>query len=208
MTPIQFHYPYFIVIDKFNAELSPLHWSARLVDSVNTEDGEYLVVERLLAAQDDNRNPDAIRIDFGTFLMVFGQRLYVWNRYADGLEIRQYHLDHEDVQGTMITDFVEIGPLVPGTQPHPNMMSYDHFVTFIRKPDLVTKEDYYEKYVIIHLHGQSVTMIPFDSFNETGGDPLYMWPALAVLDISKGLLHGLGMRMGSFTLSLDVNHLT
>lgn len=207
MTPIQFHYSYFIDVDKFNAELSPLHWSARLVDSVNTEDGEYLVVERLLAAQDDNHNPDAIRIDFGTFLMVSGQRLYVWNRYADGLEIRQYQLDQADIQGTMITDFVEIGPLVPGIQPHSNKMTYEHFVTFIRKPDLVTREDYYEKYVIIYLHGQSVTMIPFDSFNETGGDPLYMWPALASLDPHTGMLHGYGMRMGSFSEQLDVSQL-
>ena len=206
MTPLQYHYPYFIQIERFNEDLLATGWKARIVPPAGKHE-EYLVIERqnIDPAQ---QSMHALRIDFRTFLMVSGQMLYAWIRYSDGLEIRQYHLDHEDVQSTMIIDFVEISPLVPGTQPRPTKMSYDHFVTFIRKPDLVTKEDYYEKYVIIYLHGQSVTMIPLDSFNETGGDPLYMWPALAVLDISKGQLHGVGMRMGSFTISLDLNQLT
>lgn len=206
MTPYQYHYPYFIQIERFNEDLLATGWKARIVPPSDKHE-EYLVIERqnIDPAQ---QSMHSLRIDFRTFLMVSGQMLYAWTRYADGLEIRQYQLDQADIQATRIIDFVETGPLVTGIQPHPNKLSYEHFVTFIRKPDLVTKEDYYEKYVIIYLHGQSVTMIPLDSFNETGGDPLYMWPALAVLDINKGLLHGTGMRMGSFTIPFDVHKLT
>jgi len=207
MTPFQYHYSYFIELDHFNAALSPIGWKARIELDNSKDKEEYMIIEKI-SLDTSQHEVQSLRIDFRTFLMISGQRLYAWKRYADGLEIRQYQLDQTDVQGTMITDFVEIGPLVPGKHPHANKMAYEHFVTFIRKPDLITLEDYYEKYVIIHLHGQNVTMIPFDSFNETGGDPLYMWPALATLDLSTGLLHGIGMRMGSFTIPLDLNQFT
>jgi hypothetical protein len=71
------------------------------------------------------------------------------------------------------------------------------------KPNLAIKEDFHERFVIVILHGVFITVIPFDRFNETGGDPLYMWPALASIDIETGKLYGHGMRMGSFEEQLD-----
>lgn len=202
MTPIQYHFPYFIEVSKFNADLAPQHWVARIVNPHNKNESESILLEPSDYKDDTEKERPSLRFDFGTFLMVQNTILYAWRRYEDGLLIRQYDLREVNPVLSMLEEFIDIMATEPGGHAHPTCMTYQHFVTFIRKPNLIVKEDYHERYVIILLHEDFITLFPFDSFNETGGDPLYMWPALATLDPETGKLHGHGMRMGSFTVQL------
>jgi len=202
MTPVQYHLPYFIELSKFNADLASHQWIANIEIPKSKNESEMLILEPMGINDEAGKASPALRFDFGTFLMVQGHFLFAWRRYEDGLLIRQYDFREEDPGIAMAEDFIDIITTDPGKHPRPAMMAYHHFVTFIRKPNLNVKVDYHERYVIILLHGDCITVIPFDSFNETGGDPLYMWPALATLDPDTGKLYGHGMRMGSFTVQL------
>ncbi len=186
-----------------NAALWSMQWKAEIVGTKTKDDHEYLSIQKI--ETQDASIPEAleIKVEYHEFLMVDGPKLYCWRKYEDGLLVRQFQLDDDDPQASMLSEFIEIIKLNPGKHPHPTPLIYDHFVTFWRKGNLVQKEDWYEKYVIIHLHHQEISIIPFDSFNETGGDPLYMWPALATLDVENGVLYGHGMRMGSFTVKMS-----
>jgi hypothetical protein len=202
MTPVQYHFPYFIELSKFNADLTPLEWKARIEIPQSKNESEILFVEPIVIKSKSGKVGSSIRFDFGTFLMVQDYLLYAWRRYEDGLLIRQYDLREEDPGVSLLEEFVDITATEPGRQAHSTRIGYHHFVTFIRKPNLIVREDYHERYVIVLLHEDNLTVIPFNSFNETGGDPLYMWPALATLDLDAGKLYGHGMRMGSFTVQL------
>ncbi len=202
MTPIQYHFPYFIEPGNLNADLAPLQWIARIEIPQSKNESEILVLEPIGIKDETGKPGPPLRFDFGTFLMVQGHTLFAWSRYEDGLLIRQYDLREENPGSSMAEDFIDIMTTDTGKHQRPTRMAYHHFVTFIRKPNLIVKEDYHEQYVIVLLHEDVVNIIPFDNFNETGGDPLYMWPALATLDPDTGKLYGHGMRMGSFTVQL------
>lgn len=202
MTPIQYHFPYFIELSKFNADLSPLRWVAQIVPPQNKNESESILLKPIAINGEIGEQGPSLRFDFGTFLMVQSHILFAWRRYQDGLLIRQYDLRDVDPGLSMLEEFIDINATEPGRHSRSTKLTYHHFVTFIRKPNLMVKEDYYERYVIVLLHEDVITVVPFDSFNETGGDPLYMWPALATLDVESNKLHGIGMRMGSFTVQL------
>lgn len=203
MTSLQHHYPFFLDMEVLNSILLDLDWKAVIVEG-NTNDGDaYLAIRKILNDETNKLQPAEIEIGYHEFFMVDGLTLYCWRKYEDGLLVRQFQLDKNDPHASMLSEFMEIIQLDPGRHPHSTQLTYAHFVTFWRKGNLVQKEDWHEKYVIIHLHHQEISIIPLDSFNETGGDPLYMWPALATLDVEKGILYGLGMRMGSFTVAMS-----
>ncbi len=203
MTSLQHHYPFFLDMATLNGALLPLFWKAEIAGAATKDENEYLSIKRMVNNGDPVPQTLEIRVGYHEFLMVVGSTLYCWRKYEDGLLVRQFQLNDDDPHATMLSEFIEAIKLDPGTHPHSTQMTYDHFVTFWRKENLVQKEDWYEKYVIIHLHHQEISIIPFDSFNETGGDPLYMWPALATLDVEKGVLYGHGMRMGSFSVVIS-----
>ena len=202
MTPFQYHFPYFFDLARFNADLAPYHWVARNVQPQSKNESESILLEPTDTKDGSGKQSPSLHFDFGTFLMVHNHLLYAWRRYEDGLLIRQYDLREVNPEISMLEEFIDIMATEPGRQAHTTRMTFHHFVTFIRKPNLIVKEDYYERYVIILLHEEFLTLIPFDTFNKTGGDPLYMWPALATLDPETGKLYGHGMRMGSFTVQV------
>lgn len=202
MTPVQYHFPYFIELSQFNADLAPLKWIARIEIPPSKNESEILHLAPMAVKGEAEMIVPSLRFDFGAFLMVQDHILYAWRRYEDGLLIRQYDLREVNPELSMLEEFIDIMATEPGRHAHTTRMTYHHFVTFIRKPNLIVKEDYYERYVIILLHEELLTLIPFDTFNETGGDPLYMWPALATLEPETGKLYGHGMRMGSFTVQV------
>lgn len=202
MTPIQYHFPYFIELSNFNSDLAPYHWVAHHVLPQSKNESESILLEPMDTEGGNGKQSPSLHFDFGTFLMVHNHLLFAWRRYEDGLLIRQYDLREVNPELSMLEEFIDIMATEPGRHAHTTRMTYHHFVTFIRKPNLIVKEDYYERYVIILLHEEFLTLIPFDTFNETGGDPLYMWPALATLEPEAGKLYGHGMRMGSFTVQV------
>ena len=202
MTPLQHHYPFFLDMATLNVTLLPLLWKAEIVATQAKDDHEYLSIQKIVSEDASKPQAPEIKVGYHEFLMVIGARLYCWRKYEDGVLVRQFQMDDDDPHASMLSEFIEAIRLDPGTHPHPTQLTYEHFVTFWRKENLVQKEDWHEKYVIIHLHHQEISIMPFNSFNETGGDPLYMWPALATLDVEKGILYGHGMRMGSFTAEI------
>lgn len=202
MTPLQYHFPFFLDLKALNAELFPMQWMAGVSDSEDSERPAYLTIERIGNSNHASKMQSSIKVGFHETLMIQDNRLFCWKKYDDGLFVRQFDLTGEDPNSAMLSEFIEILSLEPGKHAHTTTLSYSHFVTFIRKGNLVRKEDYFEQYVILLMHRMELSIIPFYSFNETGGDQMYMWPALASLDIASGKLHGHGMRMGSFTIEL------
>ncbi len=207
MTPIHYHFPYFIELSKFNADLAPQRWVARIMPPQNKNEGECILLEPIVVSDEAGKEIPLLRFDFGIFLMVQRHLLFAWRRYEDGLLIRQYDLREVDPGISMLEEFIDIIATEPGRHSRSTSLTYHHFVTFIRKPNLMVREDWYERYVIVLLHEDFISVIPFDSFNETGGDPLYMWPALASLEVESGKLYGHGMRMGSFDVQLELGML-
>jgi len=202
MTSLQHHYPFFLDLPALNETLLPLRWKALIVDASTKDDDEYLSIMKILTEHPLLSQSVEIKVGSYEFLMVNGPKLYCWRKYEDGLLVRQFQLDDDDPQATILSEFIEAANISSGKHPHHTQLTYEHFVTFWRKDNLVQKEDWYEKYVILHIHHQEISIIPFNTFNETGGDPLYMWPALATLDVEKGILYGHGMRMGSFEVAI------
>jgi hypothetical protein len=202
MTSLQHHYPFFLDMEVLNRTLFDLNCKAVIVEG-NTNDGDtYLAIRKMLPDETNVLHPAEMKIGYHEFLMVNGQKLYCWRKYEDGLLVRQFNLDDDDPRISMLSEFIETIKLNPGVHPHPTQRTFEYFVTFWRKDNLVQKENLYEKYVIVHMHHQEVSIIPFGNFNESGGDPLYMWPALATLDAEKGIIYGHGMRMGSFEVAM------
>jgi hypothetical protein len=76
------------------------------------------------------------------------------------------------------------------------------FVTYVRKSDLKYDLNYYENFCIVIVRAETIDVIPFDSFNKTGGDYGYIWPATARLDFEHNEIKGKGMRMADFTIQL------
>ena len=77
------------------------------------------------------------------------------------------------------------------------------FITYIRKEDLKYDQDYYERFVIVVINRDDISIIPFDWFNKSGGDYGYVWPAVARFDKDKSKLYGQGMLMADFTLDIE-----
>lgn len=201
LTPMQYHYPHFLDIARLNADLRPWHVQA-VVQNSETPDSEHLAIKHRDPLSGDLATKPFLVFGPGTFLMVQASRLYAWQKYTNGLLIRQYALDQENIPASLQEDFIDIEKVAPGIHQRKPAVHFDHFVTFIRKPNLVTQEDWYEKYVIVHLHQDRIQIVPLDMLNETGGDPMYVWPALASWSPTKGILYGHGMRMGSFEVSM------
>lgn len=203
MTPFQYHFPHFLDIEKLNQSLASFGLSVHLFTDRYQNTTEHLIIENV--KHDSNSNPNhRLVFSYGTFLMIHNSSLFTWQKFSEGLEICQYNLAQHDIKTSMQSEFVNVLDLTPGRHPHPTPLQYDHFITFIRKENLITPDASFEKYVIVVLHEQNMTIIPFDDFNETGGDPMYKWPALASLDLTTGKIHGIGMRMGTFTIQMQI----
>ena len=199
MTSYQHHYPYFLDLQKLNASLSPHGWHAGTELDAKTKE-EILVLRK--AGHEPGDHPSSLVVYPRTFIMVNRTILYLWIKYSDGVVIRIYDLTSAPDGQTPIEEFIDIQGRAPGTYQVSLKGMYEHFVTFGRKENLVTPENWHEKYVILHLHDDQLTIRPLTEFNETGGDPMYQWPALASFNPSTGILYGHGMRMGSFEVKL------
>ena len=199
MTPYQHHYPHFLDLQKLNESLSAHGWHAGTGPDAKTKT-EVLVFRR--TDKDVSDNSSSLVVYPRTFIMINRTFLYLWIKYSNGVMIRMYDLALVPGDQTPVEDFIEIQSRAPGNYQLPVKGLYEHFVTFARKENLVTPESGHEKYVILHLHGDQLTIRAFTEFNETGGDPMYQWPALASFNPATGILYGHGMRMGSFEVRL------
>ena len=199
ITPYQHQYPHFLDLIKINEVLKPFSWHAR-IEKDGEQEADVLCIRKVKSKDNDARA--VIKLFAGTFLMIHPSWMYAWIRYKEGLLIRIYDLSSAESEPSC-EEFIDIESRKAGVHEIQPKGIYDHFVTFIRKHNLHTPEDWHEKYVIVHLHGQRLEILPFTTFNETGGDPMYQWPALASLNTATGMLYGHGMRMGSFEVKIQ-----
>ncbi len=76
MTPLQHHFPYFIELSKFNADLAQHHWMAHIVTSQGKNESESILLVPMDINVEYERESPSLRFDFGTFLMVQSHMLY------------------------------------------------------------------------------------------------------------------------------------
>lgn len=205
LTPYQHHFPHFLDISRLHADLKPSGLRPVIHLDPNTKE-DVLALKKTDKTTGDVASQPTITIGAGTFLMVDGAYFYGWQRFTNGLLIRQFKLHEEDIHASMQEDFIDILEYPPGIHHRKSSLRYRHFVTFVRKSNLHVAEDWYERFVILYLHEDQMQIIPMDAFNETGGDPMYVWPALASLNPETMILYGHGMRMGSFQINLPSLH--
>lgn len=202
MTPKQFHYPLFFNLQEVNGLLKPLGWQCFIREVASEQEPEKAVISKRDERHEVDSDPNEVILTSYTFLMIQSSRLFTWSKYEDGLLIRQFDLLASQIHTSLLEAFIPVGPLVVGQQKHSTVLTFDHFVTYIRIPNLPQPESHFEQYVVIHLHGGYITVIPMDEFNASGGDPMYVWPVLASYEPQSGILYGLGMRMGEFSMRL------
>lgn len=194
----------FFNLQEFNSHLAPSGWMCRLSEASKGASQHTPEIVRLQQSDPSGQSVAPIPVKNYEFLMVQDHRLYIWQKFENGILIRQYTLSDESGSGKPLEEFIPIASKSPGRNAHPSRLTYHHFVTYIRKSDLVQPDDRHEKYVVLYLHQDQLHVIPMQEFNATGGDPMYVWPVLASYDASSDTLYGAGMRMGTFSMKLGI----
>lgn len=190
LTSRQFYFPYFFNERDFRKLISPFNLTTEVKFNEKTKMASEINLK--------NNNETKLTIEFGQSLMVENGNLTIWSTNKDRLTIKQIELDFE-------SDFkiieIEIPKLELGVNQLENNLNLTNFTTYIRSEKIKYDLDYYETFAIILITDNLVELIPFDWFNEKGGDYGYVWPALAQID-TNGNLIGSGMRMENFKTEL------
>ncbi len=188
-------------IPRINEELKEFEMMASIQIDHDRNVEEQLIIQ----GKQSGRAGPRIAIHHRDLCMIRENLFFHWTKYENGIEINQYDLLEENFVATGKTEFIDITLLEPGIHHRTTILNYHYFVTFFRKTNLERKENFHEQYVIIILHENKINIIPLEQFNESGGDPLYVWPAVASLETTTGKLHGYGMRMGSFSIDISMH---
>ncbi len=190
LTSKQFYFPYFFNEHDFRKLISPFNLTTEVKFNEKTKMASELVLI--------NNNETKLTIKFGQRLMIENENLTIWSTDKDTLTIKTFDLEFNS-ESKIIE--IEIPILELGVNQIENNLSLTNFITYIRSEKVKYDLDYYETYAIIVITDNVVEMIPFDWFNEKGGDYGYVWPALAQID-TNGNLIGSGMRMENFKTEL------
>ena len=204
MTPIQFYFPYFFILNKFNKALSAFNLSSYLMYDEKTKMANEIVITEKHPLLFFKSKAKLLTIPFGATLMFQNKNLFYWSTDYDTLEITQ--IDLSTLIETPITTKQKIN-LVKfsfGHNKFETKLELVDFVTYTRKDDLKYNQDYYESFVIVIISKDDINIVPFDWFNKTRGDYGYVWPATAQFDKEKGKLYGCGMRIADFTVDIDI----
>ena len=200
MTPIQFYFPYFFKIDTFNKELKPFGLSSYITYNSKTQMPDSLIITKHQLFGLIGSKPTLLTIPLGVTLMIQLDNLFYWKTDYDIIDITQTKLDSLENPTKQISRTIDLEKTSIGHNNINTDLELVDFVTFVRKQDLTYKQDYYEKFAIVIINKDDINIIPFDWFNEKGGDYGYVWPATARLDKEK--LYGQGMRMSDFCIKL------
>ena len=185
MTPIQFYFPYFFKIDTFNKELKPFGLSSYITYHSKTQMPDSLIITKHQLFGLIGSKPVLLTIPFGVTLMIQSDKLFYWKADYDIIDITQTKLDSLDNPTKQISRTINLEKINIGHNNIHTDLELIDFVTFVRKKDLTYKQDYYEKFAIVIINKDNINIIPFDWFNEKGGDYGYVWPATARLDKKK-----------------------
>jgi len=186
LTSRQFYFPYFFNERDFRKLISPFN----LTTVVKFNEKTKMASELDLINNDETK----LKVEFGQSLMVENGNLTIWSTNKDTLTIKKIDLEFDSDSKTIE---IEIPKLEIGINQLENNLNLRNFTTYVRSEKIEYDLDYYETFAIIVITDNVVEMIPFDWFNEKGGDYGYVWPALAQIN-TNGNLIGSGMRMGDF----------
>jgi len=190
LTSRQFYFPYFFNESEFRKLISPFNLTTEVKFNEKTKMASELDIT--------NNNETKLTIEFGQSLMVENGNLMIWSTDKDTLTIKKIDLEF-DSDSKIIK--IEIPKLKLGTNQLENSLNLTSFITYIRSEKIKYDLDYFETFATVVITDNEVEMIPFDWFNEKGGDYGYVWPALAQID-ANGNLIGSGMRMENFKTEL------
>lgn len=190
LTSRQFYFPYFFDKRVFSKLISPFG----LMAEVRCNEKTKIASELNLISQKEIK----LTIGFGQSLMVQDGDLMIWSANKGSLIINKFNLEFNSEPKTIE---IEIQKLEIGVNQFENDLGLTNFVTYIRSDKIKYNLDFHESYGIIIITGNTVELIPFDWFNEKGGDYGYVWPAVAQLDSNENLI-GDGMRMGCFKIGI------
>jgi hypothetical protein len=199
MTPTQYYFPYFFHLDTFNKEVKEFGLTTSVTYNSKTEMPDTLLLSR------KGSNDVLLSIPFGTTLMVQADKLFYWKAGYDFLEIIQVQLTDLVNTTKHLNERIGLLKLKIGHNEFATNLDLRDLVTFVRKEDLTYQQDYYEKFAIVIINTSDINIVPFDWFNQIGGDYGYVWPAIARMD--KNRLYGQGMRMANFSVELDKAYL-
>ena len=135
--------------------------------------------------------------------MVQGDKLFYWQTSNNQIDITQVSLFNLAEEPEIVNTKVDLERLHTGKNTVRTYLDIEYLVTYTRKDSITYDQGYYEKFVILLIKKEQITIMPFDWFNKTAGDYGYVWPATARLDQEKGILYGKGMRMSDFCVKLD-----
>ena len=190
LTSKQFYFPHFFNEYDFRKLISPFNLTTAVTFNEKTK----------IASELDliNDKESKLTIEIGHSLMIENENLTIWSTNKDTLKIKKFDLEFKS-EPEIIE--IEIPKLELGINQIVNNLSLTNFVTYIHSNKIKYDLDYYESFAVVVITDNVVEMIPFDWFNEKGGDYGYVWPALAQID-TKGNLIGSGMRMDNFKTEL------
>lgn len=200
MTAVQFYFPYFFNLDKFNKSLSQFGLSSDLTYNEKTKMPNELLIKKKSFFKS---TPTLFTISFGATLMVHNDKLFYWSADYDILNISQIEL--RDLSNTikLKNQKIDLRQFSLGHNKFNTDFEINNFVTYTRKEDLKYDQGYYEKFVLVFISKGDINIIPFDWFNKSGGDYGYVWPATAQFDKEKNKLYGQGMRMDDFVIDIE-----
>lgn len=203
MTASQFYFPYFFDLDKFNDLLAQFGLSSYLTMDDKIKMPKELVVTKKSFLNFLKPKSTLLTIPFGATLMIQNDKLFYWSTEYDKIDIRRIGL--KNLLDTAISESQSIDLLQYsiGHNKFDNRLDLIDFVTYVRKDDLKYDQDYYEKFILVFINKDDITLIPFDWFNKSGGDYGYVWPAIAKFDKEKNKLYGQGMRMDDFVIDIE-----
>lgn len=204
MTPSQFYFPYFFNLEKFNEFLLPFSLSSYVTNDEKLNMPENLIIIQKTAVGFLNSSISLLTIPFGATLMVEGDNLNYWSTDYDTINISQIELSNLSEQSITTNKKIDLLKFSLGHNKINTGLDLNNFVTYVRKESLKYDQAYYERFVLVFINNDDIIILPFDWFNKSGGDYGYVWPATAQFDKKRNKLYGHGMRMGDFTVDVDM----
>jgi hypothetical protein len=191
-SPTQYYFPYFFNTEEFNRHIKEFGLISEVVFKEKERFPEYLKIKSLTAE---------LIVPFWTRLMIdSNQNIVIWESDNYMLNISIY--SPYDLNKCVSALELNINELAIGDHDLPTPCILTNFVTYIRKDNLKYSLDYYERFVLVIISNNRLTLIPLNWFNEKGGDYGYVWPATAQIDLTNNKLKGSGMRMADFEVDL------
>lgn len=193
LTPRQFYFPYFLYEEELRSILKPFGLSFEIAFNEKTQMASLMYIMK-------DSNLKLTVFPWQQFMIDSNGALLLWYKKENKLIISKFVLENTfDIQNFEI----DISILKVGSNRIENSLKLDNFVTYLRSTKIKYEEGFYDSFGIIIVNEDMVELIPFDWFNEKGGDYGYVWPALARLDIDNNLLVGEGMRMDKFNVPIN-----